>query len=309
MSGAWRDVEDISFLELRTVTKAVFDLLKYPHTQTHNMRHLFLGDNIGVVLACLRSRARPFKYIVQLRKLCALGLIMNIKVYFYWIPSELNSSDKASRILEIEGPMKQDILAHLDDLYKACILSRSYMSQSQDKQDNHFIFEPSDHTHNFGSASVDPSFEKSEVSISTANHGAGPSSRAETGHQESLCDSSELDTTAGRTGSRAIPRAEAAVAVSGSPSSESRPSENCLPARCSPAPLRPEISSLSVFGGSRGLGDGDDKEGAGDGLGRRRELGRARDAHACRLAAETASKEPCAAPSRDGADFVRPEDA
>ena len=85
------------------------------------MRHLFLGDNMGVVLACSRSRARPFKLIVQLRKLCALGLIMNIKVYFRWTPSELNSSDKASRILEIEGPMKQDILAHLDELYKAGI--------------------------------------------------------------------------------------------------------------------------------------------------------------------------------------------
>ena len=117
MSGAWRDVEDISLLELRTVTKAVFDLLKYPHT--YNMRHSFLGDNMGIVWACSRSRARPFKLIVQLRKLCALGLIMNIKVYFRWIPSELNSSDKASRILEIQGLAKQDMLAHLDDLYNA----------------------------------------------------------------------------------------------------------------------------------------------------------------------------------------------
>ena len=110
------------------------------------MRHLFLGDNMGLVLACSRSRARPFKSIVELRKLCALGLIMNIKVYFRWIPSELNSSDKACRILEIEGPMKQDILAHLDDLYKASIFVRSNMSQSHVTRDDHFIFEPSDHT-------------------------------------------------------------------------------------------------------------------------------------------------------------------
>ena len=76
---------------------------------------------MGVVVACSRSRAGPFNIIVQLRKLCALGLIMNSKVHFGWIPSELNSSDEASRILEIEGPTKQDILAHLDDLYKAGI--------------------------------------------------------------------------------------------------------------------------------------------------------------------------------------------
>ena len=46
---------------------------------------------------------------------------MNIKLYFRWIPSELMSADEASRILEIEGPLKRDILAHLDDLYKAGI--------------------------------------------------------------------------------------------------------------------------------------------------------------------------------------------
>ena len=94
---------------------------------------------MGVVLACARSRARPFKFIVQLRKICALGLIMNIKLYFRWIPSELMSADKASRILEIEGPLKHDILAHLDDLYKAAIFSRSFASQHEKQNDNLFF--------------------------------------------------------------------------------------------------------------------------------------------------------------------------
>ena len=95
MSGSWREPEDISVEEIRTVVKAVFDSLKFPHV--HNQRHLFLGDNMGVVLACARARSKSFKFIVQLRKLCALSLISNIRVYFRWIPSEINLSDKAFR--------------------------------------------------------------------------------------------------------------------------------------------------------------------------------------------------------------------
>ena len=70
---------------------------------------------------------------------------MNIEVFFRWIPSVLHSSDKASRMLEIEGPAKQDILAHLDDLYKAGTFSLSFASQHC-KQDDNILFEPSDHT-------------------------------------------------------------------------------------------------------------------------------------------------------------------
>ena len=89
LKGRWRGPEDISVLEIRTVVKAVFDLLKFPHV--HHHRLVFLGDNMGVVLSCARSRSRSFKFIVQLRKLCSSCLIMNIKVHFKWVPSELNS--------------------------------------------------------------------------------------------------------------------------------------------------------------------------------------------------------------------------
>ena len=37
MSGAWGDLEDIGLLELRTVTKAVFDLMKYPTLTTSDI--------------------------------------------------------------------------------------------------------------------------------------------------------------------------------------------------------------------------------------------------------------------------------
>ena len=81
--------------------------LKYPHVQHHRL--LFLGDTMGVVLSCARSRSRSSKFILQLRKLCSLCLIMNVKVHFRWIPAELNSSDLASRTFE-EGPLKHYIL-------------------------------------------------------------------------------------------------------------------------------------------------------------------------------------------------------
>ena len=98
-------------LDIRTVVKAVFDLLRFPHVHRHRL--VFLGDNMGVVLACVRSRSKSFKFIVQLRKLAGLCWIMGIKIYFRWIPSELNSSDLASRVFD-SGPEALDMLAVLD---------------------------------------------------------------------------------------------------------------------------------------------------------------------------------------------------
>ena len=114
LKGRWMDPEDISVLEIRTVVKAVFDLLKFLHV--HHHRLLLLGGNMGVVVSCAPSLSRSFKLIVQLRKFCSLCLIMNIRVHFGWIPSEFNSSDLASRIFE-EGPLKNDMLQFLGEQY------------------------------------------------------------------------------------------------------------------------------------------------------------------------------------------------
>ena len=49
LKGRWRDPEYISVLEIRTVVKE------------HHHRLFVLGDNMGVVLSCARSRSRSFK--------------------------------------------------------------------------------------------------------------------------------------------------------------------------------------------------------------------------------------------------------
>ena len=80
---------------------------------------------MGVVLSCSRSRSRSFKFIVQLRKLAALCFIMHIKIYFRWIPSELNSSDKASRLYE-QGIMKKKIFWNI---WTTCIVEVLFHKQ------------------------------------------------------------------------------------------------------------------------------------------------------------------------------------
>ena len=97
------------------MVRTVFDLLK--NELLHRHRLLFLGDNLGVVLACCRSRARSFRLIAQLRKLSSLCFIMGIKISFRWIPSQLSSSDSASHVYE-EGPVKYDVLKHLDIIHE-----------------------------------------------------------------------------------------------------------------------------------------------------------------------------------------------
>ena len=45
LRGRWRDPEDVSVLEFRTVVKVVFDILKFPHV--HHHRLLFIGRQHG----------------------------------------------------------------------------------------------------------------------------------------------------------------------------------------------------------------------------------------------------------------------
>ena len=65
-----------------------------------NCRVLILGDNLVVILAFGRSRARDFGLLCQVRRACACALAHDLKVSYHWLPSELNSADEGRRIFQ-----------------------------------------------------------------------------------------------------------------------------------------------------------------------------------------------------------------
>lgn len=64
----------------------------------HDVRQLLLSDNMSVVLAFDRSRARNYTLLKQIRLFQAYCLARNIQTTVRWVPSELNSADEPSRV-------------------------------------------------------------------------------------------------------------------------------------------------------------------------------------------------------------------
>ena len=98
--GAWKHRENIGILEARTVLKAVkrFCLTRFGH----DVRHLHLCDNLGVVLSIERSRSKNYKLLKIIRCISAFLLARNVSLSIRWIPSELNFSDEPSRVFDEE---------------------------------------------------------------------------------------------------------------------------------------------------------------------------------------------------------------
>ncbi len=96
--GRWSFSEAIGILEARAVLKSIkrLALTRFGH----DLRHLHLCDNLGVVLSLERSRSKNFKLLRILREFSAYCLARNIFVGVRWIPSELNISDEPSRIYD-----------------------------------------------------------------------------------------------------------------------------------------------------------------------------------------------------------------
>ena len=66
----------------------------------HDLRQLMLCDNMSVVLAFSRFRSSKSIVLIQIRKFAAYGLARNVLTRVRWIPSELNFSDKPSRLFD-----------------------------------------------------------------------------------------------------------------------------------------------------------------------------------------------------------------
>lgn len=98
--GAWKHRENIGILEARTVLKAVkrFCLTRFGH----DVRHLHLCDNLGVVLSIERSRSKSYKLLKIIRCISAFLFARNVSLSIRWVPSELNFSDEPSRLFDEE---------------------------------------------------------------------------------------------------------------------------------------------------------------------------------------------------------------
>ena len=94
--GKWEHKENIGILEARTILKSIKRVCMTRYG--HDIRHLHLSDNLGVVLSIERYRSRNFKVLKVIRCIAAYCFSRNVQLAIRWIPSELNVSDEPSRI-------------------------------------------------------------------------------------------------------------------------------------------------------------------------------------------------------------------
>ena len=97
-SSQMRFKEHITLLEGRAAIQSIRHLTR--STQNFNQRHLHLGDNLGMVLAFDRGRAKSVQLLFCCRKACAYSVASGCSFSHRWIPSEFNAADGPSRLWE-----------------------------------------------------------------------------------------------------------------------------------------------------------------------------------------------------------------
>ena len=100
ISRPWREegAEDIFILELRALLRGIEALIS--EFSLHDCRIVCLVDNMSVALCVSRRRSKEFTAITLIRRIVAIALVHNVKVVVRWIPSETNSSDAPSRLVD-----------------------------------------------------------------------------------------------------------------------------------------------------------------------------------------------------------------
>ena len=96
MAGVWKYPDHITVLEAHALVKTIRRLAVSVFGK--RLRQLCLVDNMAVVLAFNRSRAKNRKLLILIRRFCAYCLARDILVSIRWIPSERNTADKPSRL-------------------------------------------------------------------------------------------------------------------------------------------------------------------------------------------------------------------
>ena len=96
-SGRWRHQnENVIVLESRAPTRGVEILASTQ--QLFQKRCVALVDNLAAALSSERRRSRNFLVLTCIRKLAGLCLALDLAVTVRWISSEINISDRPSRI-------------------------------------------------------------------------------------------------------------------------------------------------------------------------------------------------------------------
>ena len=110
--------EHITLLEGRATVQAIRH--KARSIKHFNQRHVHLGDNLGMVLAFDRGRAKSPQLLFCCRKAAAYSVATNSIVHHRWVPSEWNAADGPSRQWEGQdthpGPSKRSKKKALDQI-------------------------------------------------------------------------------------------------------------------------------------------------------------------------------------------------
>lgn len=93
--------EPITVIEGRATVQSIRH--KTRSCKHFNKRHLHFGDNLGMVLAFDRGRAKSFSLLVCCRRACAFSLAAGCQFHHRWLPSEWNKADGPSRKWEGEA--------------------------------------------------------------------------------------------------------------------------------------------------------------------------------------------------------------
>ena len=93
--------EPITVIEGRATVQSIRH--KTRSCKHFNKRHLHFGDNLGMVLAFDRGRAKSFSLLLCCRRACAFSLAAGCQFHHRWLPSEWNKADGPSRKWEREA--------------------------------------------------------------------------------------------------------------------------------------------------------------------------------------------------------------
>ena len=97
--------ERITLLEGRATVQSIRH--KARSAQHFGKRHVHFGDNLGMVLAFDRGRAKSVPLLICCRRAAAYSIAIGCQFFHRWVPSEWNQADGASRQWEDPGNHKR----------------------------------------------------------------------------------------------------------------------------------------------------------------------------------------------------------